>query len=204
MQRLGHHPTSLSRWLFWSVQTPSKDSRSTVLKHLQASISATVQEVDAASLAHLPIGLDGASYQGVDLDGEGLSGILTEQAGTLYYKRNLSPAPVPNGPEAAPPAAAFGPAELVVQQPSLLATSGGRQQWLDLAGDGQLDLVVFDGPAPGFYERTSDNGWEPFQLFTSLPRLDWSNPNLRFVDLTGDVRRPQPRSPGRWRPRPPR
>ena len=155
-------------------------------EYSKATISAAVREVDAASLENLPIGLDGASYQWVDLDGEGLSGILTEHAGALYYKRNLSPAPVPNGPEAAPPAATFGPAELVAQQPSLLALSGGRQQWLDLAGDGQLDLVAFDGPVPGFYERTSDNGWEPFKLFTSLPHIDWANPNLRFVDLTGD------------------
>ena len=61
-------------------------------EYSQATISAAVQEVDAASLENLPIGLDGASYQWVDLDGEGLSGILTEHAGALYYKRNLSPA----------------------------------------------------------------------------------------------------------------
>src|SRR5262249_13196631 len=41
-------------------------------------------------------------------------------------------------------------------------------------------------PAPGFFERTSDEHWEPFRVFSSLPRLDWSEPNLRFVDLTGD------------------
>lgn len=46
----------------------------------QPIISADVQELDAASLENLPAGLDGRSYRWVDLDGEGVSGILTEQA----------------------------------------------------------------------------------------------------------------------------
>ncbi len=60
------------------------------------------------------------------------------------------------------------------------------RQFLDLAGDGQVDLVDFAGAVPGFYERTYEEGWEPFSPFTSLPRLDWGDPNLKFVDLTGD------------------
>ena len=51
----------------------------------------TVQDVDAASLENLPIGLDGTAYQWTDLHGEGIPGILTEQAGAWFYKRNLSP-----------------------------------------------------------------------------------------------------------------
>ena len=69
--------------------------------------------------------------------------------------------------------------------PSPANLSGG-QQLLDLAGDGQLDVVEFDGPAPGFFERTPDEGWETFTPFASLPNLAWKDPNLRFVDLTGD------------------
>ncbi len=45
----------------------------------------------AASLENLPIGVDGAAYQWTDLHGEGIPGILTEQAGAWFYKRNLSP-----------------------------------------------------------------------------------------------------------------
>ena len=55
------------------------------------TIDETVRDVDPESLENLPHGLDGANYQWVDLDGEGLSGILTEQAEAWYYKRNLSP-----------------------------------------------------------------------------------------------------------------
>jgi Insecticide toxin TcdB middle/N-terminal region/Insecticide toxin TcdB middle/C-terminal region len=71
-------------------------------------------------------------------------------------------------------------------RPSGAALSKGRQQFMDLAGDGNLDLVDLSGPAPGFYERTLDAGWAGFRPFHSLPVQDWSGPNLRFVDLRGD------------------
>ena len=55
-----------------------------------------------------------------------------------------------------------------------------------MAGDGQLDCVVLERPVAGFFERTYEQDWEAFKPLTSLPNLDWSEPNLRFVDLTGD------------------
>ncbi len=145
-----------------------------------------IREVDAESLENLPYGLDGTHYQWVDLDGEGLSGILTEQAGSWFYKPNLSPVNLHSENGAQSTLAQFGPVKLVARQPSLAALQSGRQQLLDLAGDGQLDLVEFDGPTPGFFERTEEENWEPFTPFASLPVLDWRNPNLKFVDLTGD------------------
>src|SRR5690349_9373295 len=59
------------------------------------------------------------------------------------------------------------------------------QQLLDLDGDGKLELVRFSGITPGFFDR-SDENWETFTAFKSLPRIEWNDPNLRFVDLTGD------------------
>ncbi len=47
-------------------------------------------------------------------------------------------------------------------------------------------VVDFGGPAPGFYERDRDEGWKRHVPFASLPNIDWQDPNLRFVDLTGD------------------
>ena len=114
-----------------------------------------------------------ATYQWVDLDGEGASGILTEQAGAWFYKSNLGDG-------------RFGPFEPVTTTPSPADLNTGRQQLLDLAGDGQLDLVSFAGPTPGFHERTHDRGWEPLRAFSSLPNVSWDDPRLRFVDLDGD------------------
>lgn len=155
-------------------------------EYTEAVIDETVRDVDPDSLKNLPYGIDGNRYRWVDLDGEGLSGILTEQGGTWFYKPNLSPAnlQIVDGAQLTLPQ--FGPVQLVARQPSLASLAGGRQQLMDLSGDGQLDLVEFGGPTPGFFERTEDADWEPFQPFQSLPVLDWRNPNLKFIDLTGD------------------
>src|SRR5207249_7993822 len=82
--------------------------------------------------------------------------------------------------------ARFGPLEQVSRKPSPAAVAAGSQQFLDLAGDGQVDLVAFDQSVPGFFERTPDGDWSPFVPFASLPSLAWHDPNLKFVDLTGD------------------
>src|SRR5207249_1318340 len=135
-------------------------------------VDETIREIDPESLRNLPYGVDGSRYQWVDLDSEGLTGVLTELADAWYYKRNLGDG-------------TFGPLEKVSSKPSLAALSGGRQQLLDLAGEGHLDLAQYEGPTPGFYERNSDS-WEPFTPFKSLPNINTKDPNLRFVDITGD------------------
>jgi RHS repeat-associated protein len=139
-------------------------------KYSQVAIQEEIHEIEADNL---PYGLDGSHYQWVDLNGEGLSGILTEQAGNWFYKPNLGQG-------------RFGPLESVATKPSLAAL--GQQQLLDLAGDGQLDLVLLDPPTPGFFERTLEQDWAPFVPFTELPNILWHDPNLRFVDLNGDGR----------------
>ncbi len=155
-------------------------------EYTQAEIDETVRDLDSESLKNLPNGIDGSRYRWVDLDGEGVSGILSEQGGSWFYKPNLSPAnqQTVDGQQLTLPR--FGAVQPVARQPSLASLSSGRQQLMDLSGDGQLDLVQFDGPTPGFYERTAEADWEPFEPFASLPVLDWRNPNLRFIDLTGD------------------
>ncbi len=155
-------------------------------EYSEAVIDETVREIDPESLENLPYGLDGTHYRWVDLDGEGLSGILTEQAGSWFYKPNLSPVNLHSENGVQSTRAQFGPLKLVALQPSLATLQSGRQQLLDLAGDGHLDLVEFDGPTPGFFERTEKESWEAFTPFASLPVLNWQNPNLKFIDLTGD------------------
>ncbi len=153
--------------------------------YTEATIQSEIRELDPESLKNLPGGLDGSRYQWVDLDGEGLTGILTEQAGAWFYKRNLGPINVVGQHGSSHLEACFAPVELVATQPSLSLASG-HAQFLDLAGDGQLDVVNFRGLTPGYYERTQDQQWDTFTPFDSLPVLDWDDPNLKFVDLTGD------------------
>ncbi len=129
-------------------------------EYTQPVVQDTVQDVDGESLDNLPIGLDGAGYQWTDLHGEGIPGILTEQAGAWFYKRNISPiSEQPVG---------FAPLERVATKPNL-ALAGGHAQFMDLAGDGQPDVVVLDGPMPGLYEHDGVESWQPFRPFTLAP-----------------------------------
>src|SRR5262249_11481216 len=116
-------------------------------EYSKAVIQDQVQEVDPASLENVPAGLDGAPYQWMDLHGEGISGILTEQAGAWFYKRNISP--ISERP------VEFAPLQRVVSKPNL-SVARGQAQFMDLAGDGLPDVVVLDGPTPGLYEHDDE------------------------------------------------
>jgi hypothetical protein len=141
------------------------------LTYSRPHVHEEVQMLAPGSEEGLPAGVEGAMYQWVDLHGEGLAGVLSEQGRAWWYKPNLGDG-------------RLGPPQLVARQPSPgLAGS----QLLDLGGDGSLDLVQLDGPVTGFFER-DEQGWSSLKPFTSLPELDWHDPNLRFVDLTGDGR----------------
>ena len=138
----------------------------------EAVIDDTIHDVDAGTLENLPTGIDGAVYRLVDLDSEGLEGVLADAGGGWRYKPNLG-------------GGRFGAMRLTGPQPSTTALGSGGQQLLDLAGDGSLNLVSFSGPTPGFSERT-DGTWDLYQPFRSLPQIAWDDPGLRMVDLTGD------------------
>ncbi|EOD63595.1 SpvB/TcaC N-terminal domain-containing protein [Amycolatopsis vancoresmycina] len=142
------------------------------LEYREATIDTRVHALDHDALANLPVGLGEPAYRWVDLDGDGRSGVLSEQAGAWFYKPNLG-----NG--------RFGPVQ-TTRRPSQAALAGGRGQLLDLSGDGSLDFAEFGGRTPGFSERTGDHGWGPFRSFAARPDLDWTDANLRFVDLDGD------------------
>ena len=43
-----------------------------------------------------------------------------------------------------------------------------------------------EGSVRGFYERTEESNWEQFQPFTARPDLNTWDPDLKFIDLTGD------------------
>ena len=130
-----------------------------------------LKEVQPDSLANLPAAIGTDDYRFVDLDGEGISGVLAEQDATWFYK--------PNRGEGR-----LGAVEAVSLRPATANLASG-QQLMDLAGDGTLDLVELSVEG-GFYSRTDDAKWEGYRPFRSLPVQNWADPNLRFVDLTGD------------------
>ncbi|SFV14459.1 SpvB/TcaC N-terminal domain-containing protein [Pseudoduganella namucuonensis] len=148
-----------------------------------AQLQDRVETLDARSLDNLPTGIDGTSYRWTDLHGEGVPGILSEQAGAWYYKANLAPLQAfETATEQG--AARFGRTETVAARPNV--SLAGPVQLMDLAGDGQPDVVVLDRDAPGLYEHDGAWGWKPFRPFPSVLNRDLRGAQLKFIDLDGD------------------
>jgi len=143
----------------------------TSFTYTEARLQGSLREVDPESVANLPQGV-GGDYRWLDLDGEGLPGILTEQGQTWYYMHNLGDVH-------------FAPAAPVASKPSLGALGAGMQQFMDVDGDGRMDLLALQPDVQGFHPRT-DHGWADFRPFRDNPQVDWTDPNLRWIDLDGD------------------
>ena len=164
----------------WSYQRDSPDAARYRYRSLppveftysEATIDDQVREVDTEALENLP-GRPRWRLQWIDLDGEGLSGVLTEQAGAWYYKPNLG-------------AGSFGPAVRPAAyrsrrgRPSPRSTAS-RQQLMDVQGNGALDLVDFHSPLAGFHERDEHGGWKRVHALRqpAQHRLERSQPALR-------------------------
>ncbi len=130
-----------------------------------------LRHVPSDDAPNLPEGVDGSRFQWADLDGEGISGALTAQANGWMYMPNRG--------------GRFDAAVVMPQQPSVSMASA---KLLDLAGDGALDLAVFQGGVSGMFERTADGRWGTFQSIPSQPITSMDDASVRLVDLTGDSR----------------
>ncbi|MFN0139690.1 MAG: SpvB/TcaC N-terminal domain-containing protein [Pyrinomonadaceae bacterium] len=136
--------------------------------------STEVKEIASEDLVNAPAGLDEPQYQFIDLFNEGLSGILSEQAGGWFYKHNLG-----NG--------RFERAKAVTPKPSFIGV-GGQLQFVDLDGDGGKQLANFNSEPRGYFELSDDNEWLPFRSFEKLPNIDLADASARMLDLNGDGR----------------
>ena len=132
------------------------------------------------SLGGIPEGFDARGQQWVDLEGEGLPGLLLTTPHAWWYKR-------PEGQ------GELGDQRLVLQRPASVALDEGAHRLTDLQGDGRLDVVQYQRPSAGFFEQTGTyggsgrrSGFSAFKPFESVPNVDFSGPNVRFLDATGD------------------
>lgn len=143
------------------------------LGYVRPVLNTEMRIVDHGSLAGIPGGVEGTGAQWVDLNGEGIPGALISTERAWFYKQNLGvgrlggPTPLPSLPTSAD-------------------LGNGAQQLTDVDGDGRFELVMYAPPLSGFFERTADGEWAPFRTLPSVPRIDWHDPNLRFLDLDGD------------------
>lgn len=127
-----------------------------------------VREITRENLAHAPAGIDEPRYQWIDLHSEGLSGMLTEQAGEIFYKSNLG-----NGK--------FSPAKQIGFTPSFK-----NLQVKELEGNGVKYFVQLESEPKGFFELREDDAWQPFRSFGKLPNLNFKDKQIQQVDLDGD------------------
>ncbi|MCB0838622.1 MAG: toxin, partial [Bacteroidetes bacterium] len=141
-------------------------------KYSEPKIADRLEIIDTEGL-NLPQGIDGNQYRWIDLYGEGLSGILSPDRGAWRYRPNLG-----NGK--------FGPMGTVAEIPVVSSLFSPDVQLMDQDGNGLKDLVIRSNTLNGFYELDENNQWKNFQAFSSNPNLEWNDPNLRFIDLTGD------------------
>jgi len=125
-----------------------------------------------------PFSLGNTDFSLVDLYGDGLPDVLHTSPTGFRYWQNLG-----NGSVDRPHPQHVAPAGTALFQPGV--TFG------DMAGDGLVDLLVFNPILAGFFEATPDGGWKDFQAFQTLPTMTSFNPNdpnVRLIDLTGDGR----------------
>ncbi len=138
--------------------------------YTKAKVDHTIYSIHAEDLPNAPEGI-GNGYQFIDLEGEGLSGILKQNGTAWYYKRNLG-------------GGSFGPQQLVATVPSVAANA--NVQITDFGGDGLTDVLVQTETLNGYYELNEENEWSNFKPLANPVNFDLNDPSLRMIDLDGN------------------
>jgi len=145
-----------------------------------------IQDIDPASLVNMSGGVDGSLFQWLDLDGEGIPGVLVARDDGWFYKRNLSAYPHVVEDKTIRVSPSFGPMEKVCSIPSI-SPGNTNAFFTDVQGDGIADLVWMARPTWGFFSRNLNSTieWDSFRNFESIPNI-LGETAFKFIDLTGD------------------
>lgn len=128
------------------------------------------RHVRALETEEIPHGIGaGTPNQWVDLDGDGIPGVLSADGGALFYRRNEG----------------GGHLAAARRLPTRPTQGGVVPQVVDVGGDGAKDIVVYGREISGFYPRVGDS-WGQFVPFKSIPLVDWNDPNIQLLDVTGN------------------
>ncbi|KAK4161605.1 virulence plasmid 65kDa B protein-domain-containing protein [Cladorrhinum sp. PSN259] len=160
-----------------------------------------LQSTRPACLQTLPVTRHNSITRWIDLDGEGLTGLLFMVDGAWYYERNENVASaglvssagdseddIESGSETeGPEPQDFGPVRRLLSMPNLRNLDKSHL-FEDLDGNGVDDLVTLDenGRLRAYYERTDNGEWMPAQTFESVPNISITDKRIERLDLTGD------------------
>ena len=151
----------MTTWCRWSTPATGAATAATTPRRCRRwrfatarpSIGHEVRDLEpGGAAATCPAGIDGTAYQWVDLDGEGLSGILARQRRCLVLQAQPRRWPV------------RADAHARHRSPPSLGQARGRQL-LDLAGDGHLDLVDSAARSRLLRADRRPRAGEPFRPF---------------------------------------
>ncbi|MBL5950222.1 virulence protein [Enterobacter asburiae] len=113
-------------------------------------------------------------YQLVDLNGEGIPGLLCQEQGQWSYRSPCRTAGVNTD------RVHFGEKEVLTNLPLLQENA----RLFDINGDGRLDWVVTSPGLQGYYRRQPDNTWAEFTPLSALPS-EYFHPHAQLADITG-------------------
>ncbi|WP_274724520.1 SpvB/TcaC N-terminal domain-containing protein, partial [Xenorhabdus bovienii] len=115
-------------------------------------------------------------YQFVDLYGEGLPGILYQDAPHAWWYRS----PMRDTQAEARDAVAYGEIKPLPQIPA----QQNNASLMDINGDGKLDWVVTAAGVNGYHTMAPNGQWSPFVPLSALP-VEYFHPQAQLADLTG-------------------
>ncbi|MDE9495530.1 virulence protein, partial [Xenorhabdus bovienii] len=115
-------------------------------------------------------------YQFVDLYGEGLPGILYQDAPHAWWYRS----PMRDTQAEARDAVAYGEIKPLPQIPA----QQNNASLMDINGDGKLDWVVTAAGVNGYHSMAPNGQWSPFVPLSALP-VEYFHPQAQLADLTG-------------------
>lgn len=117
----------------------------------------------------IPGDLDVEGFNPIDLNSEGISGLLYTEGGNVLYCE-----PEGDGEYAFP--------KIINEFPISHQFENGEISLVDIEGNGMLSLISNINNLRGYYKRNSDNTWDNFKAFGQNPTV-YGTENLEQVSL---------------------
>jgi RHS repeat-associated protein len=144
------------------------------LGYAPRTLGQRLEDVDPRDLADVG-GAVGGKVRVVDLDSEGIPGLLVEGHAALYYKRAAGEG-------------RYHFARPLPTRPTVASQGPGSVRVMDIDGSGRMSVVQRRAGLPsGFWRRDAlAEDWEAFREFAEIPTIGFDDPRVHFVDLDGD------------------